>query len=184
LADKDDRDTPTRPTRPWCLFRSGSGAFAVGLEWVAEVVEVERLVRLPHSPPQVLGLCALRREVIPVIGLSPGPAPAPSKGESPGKLPVLILRTNQGPWAVGITPQGTTVTEEPLDNPSDTPGPEARAVPALLGTVPRGETTHGVIDPMTTWRNVRARVESWYADHWSRGTPEPPAATLDPTRPA
>jgi hypothetical protein len=33
-----------------------------------------RLVCLPHVPPSVQGLCTLRREVVPVIGLT-GPRP-------------------------------------------------------------------------------------------------------------
>src|SRR5438874_1226602 len=73
----DEPEPPPQPPRAWCLFRCGRATLAVGLEAVAEVVEVERLVVLPHSPPRVLGLCALRREVIPVIGLvDPGDEPA------------------------------------------------------------------------------------------------------------
>jgi purine-binding chemotaxis protein CheW len=177
----DELNGLTAPTRPWCLFRStgGVGAFAVGLEAVAEVVEVERLVWMPHSPPRVLGLCTLRREVVPVIGLEPadcsGAAAGP--GQAPrGKLLALILRTSQGPWAIRIAPEGTMVVEEPLEAPGHAPqtGPvptPAFPVPALLGTVRRGETEHEVIDPERTWRNVRAGVESWYTDHWSRSAP-------------
>ncbi len=67
-----------------------AAAFAVGLEAVAEVVEVERLVRLPQSPPHVLGLCALRRDVIPVVAVQRTAA------EPSSRFLVLILRTSQG----------------------------------------------------------------------------------------
>jgi chemotaxis signal transduction protein len=180
----DTSEAPTTPTRPWCLFRTGGrgrgGAFAVGLESVAEVVEVERLVGMPHSPPRVLGLCPLRRELIPAISLDDpdgggGPSPAPSN-PSPhagrGKMVMLILRSTQGAWAVRIAPEGTEIVDEPLD------AVEAAGTgtgPTLLGVIRRDGAAHAVIDAEETWRNVRAGVTSWYTDHWSREAPGPGA---------
>ncbi len=56
--------------RAWYLFRSEGVPFAVGLEAVAEVVEADRPVRLPLCPPRVLGLCTVRRDVVPVVRLA------------------------------------------------------------------------------------------------------------------
>jgi purine-binding chemotaxis protein CheW len=146
-------EPPRPPARPWCLFRCGKVPYAVGLEAVAEVVEVDRLVGLPLSPPRVLGLCALRREVIPVVGLDRGPAgPA-------GRVLVLILRGARGIWGVRIDAEGTAVAEEPLD-PS-VPGPDGSGA-TFLGTVRRDGPAHAAIDPEATWRSVREGVEQWY----------------------
>jgi chemotaxis protein histidine kinase CheA len=150
----DEVATPARPVRPWCLFHCGADAYAIGLESVAEVVEVERLVRLPQSPPRVLGLCALRREVIPVVSLG-RPGREPASQEKPGVL-VLILRTARGIWAIQINAGGTVVAEESLDDDARGPGGPR------LGTVRRDGASYAVIDPEVTWRDVRQGVEDWY----------------------
>src|SRR4051794_6008810 len=162
MSRQDEPATAARPGRPWCLFRSGERHLAIGLESVAEVVEVERLVRLPTSPPRVIGLCALRREVIPVIGLN-DPGPEPPAGP-PGFL-VLILRTGRGTWAVRINAEGTLVAEESVDDVA--PAAE-RLGPAFLGSVRRGDTCYAVIDPEATWQDVRQSVEDWYCDRSGR----------------
>lgn len=175
---RDDQAAPAeRPTRPWCLFRSGATGYAIGLDSVAEVVEVDRLVRLPHSPPRVLGLCSLRREVIPVIGLNdPDAAPAPPSPPPAARagLLVMILRTGQGTWAVLINAEGTIVAEEGLDAPAPA---GSHLGPVFLGTVRRGEAVYAAIDPVATWQNVRQGVEDWYCDRMGRDTeaPAPPA---------
>ena len=158
----DEIQATPRPTRPWCLFQSGPRAYAIGLESVAEVVEVEKLVRLPQSPPRVVGLCTLRREVMPVIGLGPG------LRSDAGRHTLLILRTGHGPWALEVSSEGTTVAEDSLDGTPSDPDPDSPGT-AFLGTIRRGETAYAVIDPEATWRGVRAEVETWYTDQRVRG---------------
>ncbi len=172
--------TPDPKARPWCLFQCGRSAYAIGLDAVAEVVEVERLVRLPHSPPRVLGLCSLRREVIPVISLNqPGDAPEAPPPMATAGLLVMILRTGQGTWAVRINPEGMIVGEERLDDIAPAAIPLG---PAFLGTVRRGETTYAAIHPEATWQNIRQGVEDWYCDRMGRD-PEP-SASLSTSTPA
>jgi chemotaxis signal transduction protein len=168
----DDHPTLTansaRPTRrPWCLFQSGTRTYAVALEAVAEVVEVERLVCLPQSPPQVLGLCTLRREVIPVIELDR----SARDGKTPGagsRLTVLVLKTGRGRWAIQVNSEGTTVAEEELGDPPLATAPADGPSLGISGTVRRGDAVYSVIDPEATWKFVRHRVEDWYSNHWAR----------------
>jgi purine-binding chemotaxis protein CheW len=164
--EPDDGSSPARPTQPWCLFQCGSSGYAIGLDSVAEVVEIERLVRLPNSPPGVLGLCSLRREVIPVIGLNdPGAEPASPAAPAPPGLLVLILRTAKGSWGVTINPEGTIVADECLDDPEPIRAPGR---PVFLGTVRRDETSYAAIDPEATWQSFRRGVEDWYDDRAGR----------------
>jgi CheW-like domain len=166
MSTLEDLEAPPRPTRHWCLFQGSRRAYAVGLESVAEVVELERLVRLPHSPPRVLGLCTLRREVLPVIGLDRDDGASP---EPTGMRPVLILRTSRGTWAVQVAGEGTAVGEGALEGPCPPPEPRAPWL-TFLGTVRRGETVYAVIDPETTWKHVREGVETHYAGLWTDAT--------------
>ena len=169
-APVKERTRPTLPrtTRAWCLFEAGGGRYAIGLEMVAEVVELERLVRLPSCQPRVLGLCALRRDVIPVFRI--GPEGEPPEGPDGERKHVLILRTSRGVWAIEIHAEGTVVAEEPLDA-TKRPGDVDDAV-VVLGTVPRGEAVYTAIDPEATWWRFREAVDDWYAHYWDRGEPE------------
>ena len=156
-------ETSARPTRPWCLFRGLRRAYAVGLESVVEVVDCERLVQLPHSPPRVLGLCMLRRELLPVIGLDRGEEPGSDK--TTGRQLVLVLRTGRGTWAVPVAGEGTAVTQATLDEPCPPPDTGSPWL-TFLGTVRRGETVHAAIDLETTWAHVRDGVATYHAGGW------------------
>jgi purine-binding chemotaxis protein CheW len=145
------------PIKPWCLFQSGESNYALRLEAVAEVVEVERSIRLPHSPPLVLGLCALRREMIPVIALDESMTLESANGG--GKHTVLILRTARGTWGLRIDAEGTIVAKEGLDDLETSDG---------SGSLHLGDTAYEIIDPEKTWRSIRDRVDEWYRNHWTR----------------
>jgi purine-binding chemotaxis protein CheW len=157
--------------RTWCLFRSGRELFAVALGTVAEVVEVDRLEKLPHAPPAVIGLCVLRREVIPVVALDDSALEAAADSEARPSL--LILKTSHATWGVRIDRAGTTVAESALD-------PEAPAgrAPwgAWLGTVRHAGESHAAIDPEAAWRHLRQCANAWYSsppgrDDEDRGSP-------------
>lgn len=179
MQSLDGVEHPTRLTRPWCLFRCGETPYALGLESVCEVIEVERLVQMPLSPPRVLGLCNFRREVVPVVGLGSGDD---DSGLGIQKQLVVILRTGQGHWALRITHEGTVVGQGFLEGPS--PARQASGSgPICLGTVRHGETSYAAIDPEATWKSVRERVESWYADEWCRGASWRGESTPPPAEP-
>lgn len=144
----------------WCFFRSEAYPFAVELEVVAEVVQADRLIRLAHCPPQILGMCTVRRDIIPVLTLRPGASSTEPAPETP--VVVLVIRSDQGMWGIRIDREGTAVGDGVL---SDTyPGERvAEAGPtAIVGSVRRGELVHVAIDPNRTWWNVRAAVEAWH----------------------
>jgi purine-binding chemotaxis protein CheW len=156
-----------RPGRAWFLFRGGAGAYAVPLESVLEVVEVEGLVSLPHSPPQVLGLCTLRRELIPVV--------APDVCEwsahtGSSRITVVILKTSRGRWGFRVSPEGTMVVREDME---EIAAPEATREGSDLGIAGKVRVdgqVYAAIDPDETWNRIRDRVEAWYHNHWGRET--------------
>ncbi len=149
----------TGPKRPWCLFQSGSEAYAVGLETVAEVVEVDRLVRIPHCPPRIVALCSLRREVIPVVDLSETPTERSASSLS-SKTIVLLLRTTRGTWGIPVSAEGTLVSAESMNEAK--PGVRSTTRGSRMGTLCKGSTTYTVIDAEATWHEVRRSIDAWY----------------------
>lgn len=149
---------PTQ-TQAWCLFRSMSQSFAVPLDYVAEVVSVDQLLRLPLSPAEVIGLCTIRREVIPVVRL----LDRENDPREPADLinAVLVLQAEQGLWGIGINREGIAVVE-------GFPGfiePSARCenIAGAAGTIRRGDLLHTVINPVRAWATLRASIERWYS---------------------
>jgi chemotaxis signal transduction protein len=162
----------------FCLFRGDAGTMAVPAESVAEVLELDRLVRLAWSPPQVAGLCPFRREVIPVVRLT-----SPSLGaggDSPGarKTPtvadplaetrhdpdharsiLLILKAARGAWGVRCDSAWTIMSREcPEYHP---PRPDEDG-PVLVGTILREGIHYGVLDTEATWHGLRSAIGRWY----------------------
>jgi chemotaxis signal transduction protein len=162
----------------FCLFREDGVPMAVPLESVAEVLKTERLVRLPWSPPRVVGLCPYHREVVPVVsmgvpaggageGIASGPGPthgADGSPEGPGidagaRHVVLILRTEQGTWGVRADAENTIVSRESPDSHPPTADGSGRV---LLGSIRRAATSYDVLDAEATWRELRSAVARWY----------------------
>ena len=147
--------------RAWCLFQSGARPYAVRLDAVAEIVDADGLVRLPLSPPRVLGLFTLRRDVVPVLRMTEGQDE--DSGGTDTRLVVLILRTEGGVWGIRVDRDTTVGVEESFVDPG---GPlSAEGGPEGPGTIVRGGTTFAVIDPESAWREVRATIERWYGSH-------------------
>jgi chemotaxis signal transduction protein len=156
-----------RPGRAWFLFRGEAGTYAVALESVVEVVEVDGLVSLPHSPPQVLGLCTLRRELIPVV--------APdvcvwSANTGPSRITVVILKTSRGRWGFRVSPGGTMVVREEMEEVAALESARDGSDLGIAGKVRWDGQVYAVIDPDATWNRIRERVEAWYQNHWGRET--------------
>ena len=147
-------------THSWCLVRIDGWPCAFAVHAVAEIVEAEQLVRLPLGSPKVLGLCAYRRDLLPVISLSDTPVNHGKCEE--GHPVVLILRSEHGFWGIRIDRGGAIVADGPPDEGNSPSDAHARSV--VVGTITRGETVFSVIDAEATWRNTRDSVEGWYKD--------------------
>jgi chemotaxis signal transduction protein len=162
----------------FCLFRGDAGPMAVPAESVAEVLEVDRLVRLAWSPPQVAGLCPFRREVIPVVRLTssshgaagdpPGQPETPTVADPPAgtlhdgdhvRSILLILRAGRGAWGVRSDSAWTIMSRErPEYHP---PRPDGDG-PVLVGTILRAGVRYGVLDTEATWHGLRSAIGRWY----------------------
>lgn len=174
----DIRQGVDRPSA-WCLFESSSRHWAVPLENVAEIIAVDRLVRMPLCPPDMLGLCTVRREAIPVFWPIHDEA---SAGTLTPSHVVLILRVAQGLWGMPIVREGTTVLEEDpgLVGPPPSPARGSSGASASsegdddASAIVRGKLRYRRLDPETAWHEARRSIERWYG----RGVARPSPAVL------
>ncbi len=162
-----------RRSRGLCLFSCQGRPFAVTLDAVAEVVELDRLVRVPLCPSQIVGFCALRRDIIPVVRLV-NDDPVNLDGLEVGSgFVALFLQVDQGVWAIRIDREGVVVLDDGRVHRLESA--EQGETACLVGTVDRAGTTYNVIDPEATWRNLRNEIENWYGQVLGHGGhPEPP----------
>lgn len=155
----------------WCLFRSGSLPCAVPLQWVAEIIRDVRLTRLPLGPAPLAGLCALRRDVIPVFDLAD--RANETDGQAPeGTASVLVLRGGSGIWGYVVDEEGIEVAG-------------ATRADGAAGEVAWEGTAYTVVDPSASWHGLRSQVVSAYRASTSarRSTARPPAgAEREPRR--
>jgi hypothetical protein len=132
---------------------------------VAELVELDALVRIGLCPPCIVGLCPFHREVVPVVAFAAEKVASGSTGAEPfesgkaGVETVLILQTGQGAWGVVIDRDGTVITTERPARHEPRP-----AVGGLVttGVLRQKEKEHQLIDAEATWHGLRREVMSWY----------------------
>jgi chemotaxis signal transduction protein len=164
--------------RWFCLLRGDAGPMAVPAESVAEVLDIDRMVRLAWSPPQVAGLCPYRREVIPVVRLASSPRDAamgsPAEPNPPTEIHpsgegqdvddharciLLILKAGRVAWGIRSDPVWTSMSRE---SPEYHPPRTDSDGPVLVGTILHEGTRYGVLDTEATWQVLRSAIGRWY----------------------
>jgi purine-binding chemotaxis protein CheW len=137
----------------------------VAIENVAQVLELDSLVRTALCPPGIVGLCPYHRQVVPVAAL-PGDQSAwkpdarenRASDKSVGET-VLIMQTEYGAWGLRIDRGGTVITaaspsrHEPVQRADGT---------VTVGVVRHGGADHELLDAAATWRGLRDMVGNWY----------------------
>jgi purine-binding chemotaxis protein CheW len=85
---------PDEPVREILTFSLGGEAFGVPLTQVLEILGVRTITRVPRSPPDVVGVCTVRGELVTVIDtrqrLEPGAPRASNRGR------ILVTNTWDG----------------------------------------------------------------------------------------
>jgi len=150
----------------FCLFHCESLPFAVAVANVAEIAEVDALVRIGLCPPRIAGLCPYHRQVVPVVTLGQDPsrtARPTAEQRNSGKAArevVLIVQTSQGIWGILIGREGTSITTQ---RPSrHEPKDEGDGV-VTEGRINHQGVVYSLLDAESTWRGLRALVVNWYA---------------------
>lgn len=70
LGALGDAEAPASPTGPTILLvQSGGGEYGIPVERVREVIETPPVTRVPLAPEAVVGVAAVRGDIIPVVDL-------------------------------------------------------------------------------------------------------------------
>src|SRR5208282_2226127 len=133
----------------FCLFHCESLPFAVAVTNVAEIAEVDALVRIGLCPPRIAGLCPYHRQVVPVVTLGQDPSPSNTtnaeqrhSGKAAREV-VLIVQTAQGMYGILIDREGTSITTQ---RPSRfEPKDEADGV-VIEGRIDQQGVVHSLLD--------------------------------------
>jgi hypothetical protein len=138
------------------LFRDVDAAYAVPIERVVEIVPLHNLTRVPQSPSRVLGLVALRRQMIPVVA----PAERSHKGESieadSTAAAILVVRTTHGMLGLVIQREETCVAEaQPEKGGTSTTGTQ-------FSVITRGTNVHSAVEVDALWLELRKTIERCY----------------------
>ncbi|MBN2442926.1 MAG: purine-binding chemotaxis protein CheW [Spirochaetales bacterium] len=64
MLDDDDLDTQANK---FLLFNIGNEVYGIGIEYVTEIIELQRITEVPDMPAYVKGVINLRGKVIPVM---------------------------------------------------------------------------------------------------------------------
>lgn len=140
---------PSKSPRMLCLFKSGSRAVAVPLEFVREVVRVEGLTRLPLAPPRMIGLCTLRRDVIPIFTLASSDSEARVDLARGGAI--VILKVEQGIWGLPVEGEEVVLVNDERGEPDE----DDSTRPHLRRTAREAGVDYEVLDPPATWHEIR-----------------------------
>jgi purine-binding chemotaxis protein CheW len=148
-----------RDPKVYCLFTWQSRPFAIALEFLAGVVEPDRLVTIPLCPPKVVGVCAVRRAIVPVLCLEEGDG---CEAEAQGtKLLALLLSTKQGAWCLLIDRGGVMVVAEP--NALHSVSPATYDANLALDRIERSGTSYAILDPERIWLEQKKEMEREHA---------------------
>ena len=102
MADPLDQatETPARgvatdePVREILTFSLGGEAFGVPLTQVLEILGERTITRVPRSPPDVVGVCTVRGELVTVIDTRQRLEPGAPRAQSRGRI--LLTNTWDG----------------------------------------------------------------------------------------
>lgn len=146
----------TQPT--FCLFNCQQEGHALAVDRVVEVIEPNRLVRLPLGPPPLLGVCAYRGGVVPVAWSGDGERPVIHDLAS--GVVVLIIRGRQGPWGLAIDRSGVTVAVDAWARGYDEP--RSAGFLMIVGETDRAGEPLGIVDADRSWDQLRSHFVGWY----------------------
>ena len=149
-----------------CIFRSGTGFFALTATSVREVSMAPPLVRIPHAPDSLSGLCHIRSEFVPVIHLASVVGNQQTAGEiQRTSKQLLVLTSSVGPWALLIDQVLAIESVETHVDPThqNTGHRNEGHLAPILGTASYASHVVRVLNPTALHRVVAQSLDSQWS---------------------
>lgn len=147
----------------YCVFQAENAVWAVAAAAVREIADAAPIVAVPEAPSEVVGVCHVRMEFLPVLSLPGLLGEAGADHHAPEFL--LILNGGEGPWALPIQ---KALSLQALEVAVGEMGSDFRFCSmGLLGTASFRDKVLRVIDASWLYRRAHEVIEN----HWRRGVP-------------
>lgn len=154
----------------YCVFQADGAVWAVPAASVREITDAVPIVKVPESPPQMVGVCHVRMEFVPVLNLQGVIGEWGQQSVSPEYL--LIFDGSEGPWALQIQRALSLQTLEIAINGSGQDGSTQNT--AVLGTATFADGVIRIIDPATLYRSATEILDAqWGNAHAACGDQSP-----------
>jgi chemotaxis signal transduction protein len=143
----------------YCVFQAEDAVWAIAAASVREIADTAPIVVVPEAPPEVVGVCHIRMEFVPVLSLPCllGEAGADQKAEF-----LLILDGGEGPWALPIQRALSLHTLEIAVGEAAMDGQHRSS--GILGTASFRDQVLRIVDASWLYRRAHDVIES----HWKR----------------
>lgn len=144
----------------YCVFQAEDSVWAIAASSVREIADTAQIVVVPEAPPEVVGVCHVRMEFVPVLSL-PG-----LLGETGGDQQtadfLLILDGGEGPWALPIQRALSLHTLEIAGGEAAMGGQLQSS--GILGTASFRDHVLRIVDAAWLYRRAHEIIER----HWKR----------------
>lgn len=142
----------------YCVFQTDDAVWAIAAASVREIADTAPIVIVPGAPAEVVGVCHIRMEFVPVLSL-PGLLGEAGSDQRTAEF-LLILDGGEGPWALPIQRALSLHTLEIAVGETATDG-QLRST-GVLGTASFRDEVLRIVDASWLYRRAHEVIES----HW------------------
>lgn len=144
----------------YCVFQAEGAVWGVAASSVREITDMSSIVAVPEAPCQIVGICHLRTEFVPVLNLRGLLGEFNDLGDQRAGY-LLILEGSEGPWALPIQRALSLSTLEVAMTEVGTAA-DARTS-GIVGTATFRDQVIRVIEPSWLYRVAAESLDT----HWA-----------------
>lgn len=157
-------NSPQQQNDHYCVFQAEDTLWAIAAASVREIADTAPIVVVPGAPSEVVGVCHIRMEFVPVLCL-PGLLGEAGGDQRTAEF-LLILDGGEGPWALPIQRALSLHTLEIAVGEAAMDGHLRSS--GILGTASFRDEVLRIVDASWLYRRAHDVIES----HWIRDASE------------